>query len=105
MRLTSLNPQFLSNGGPGITRSDTGEPVPKTDGVGVMFDCPCGNLDEDHRCYVPFENPIGPGPHLNEKGWKRTGETFEVLTLTPSILRIGDCGWHGFITNGEVITV
>jgi hypothetical protein len=32
--------------------------------------------------------------------WQRTGETFETLTLTPSV----DCSawghWHGFITNG-----
>jgi hypothetical protein len=51
---------------------------------------------------VPFANPIGPGPHVNEKGWRRTGDTFDTLTLTPSILRIGGCGWHGFVTNGEV---
>jgi len=33
--------------------------------------------------------------------------TFETLTLTPSILRTpekGGCGWHGFVTNGEIIT-
>lgn len=37
---------------------------------------------------------------------KRVGDTFDILTLTPSILRIKpSCGWHGFITNGEVITV
>jgi hypothetical protein len=108
MKLTELKPVFLSTGGPGITRSDTGEPVPKTEGVGVAFDCPCGNNDEQHRCYVPFANPIGPGPHTPsaaERGWQRTGETFETLTLTPSIQRIGDCRWHGFITNGEVRTV
>lgn len=105
MKLTELNPVFPFNGGEGITRCDTGAPVPRTEGVGVIFDCPCGNDDEAHRCYVPFSNPIGPGPHVPDKGWQRTGETFETLTLTPSILRIGECAWHGFITNGEVITV
>ncbi len=37
--------------------------------------------------------------------WQRTGETFDTLTLTPSIhsrKEKGGCGWHGFITNGEV---
>jgi hypothetical protein len=95
MRLVDLNPKFLSTGGPGHTHSDTGEPVPETAGVGVVFDCPCGNEDEDHRCYVPFANPIGPGPHVPsaaERGWQRTGDTFETLTLTPSILRVGGCG-------------
>lgn len=32
-----------------------------------------------------------------------TGSDYSDLTLTPSIL-LG-CGWHGFITSGEVITV
>lgn len=105
MRLADLNPVFPINGGEGVTRSDTGEPVPRTEGVGVIFDCPCGNKDDRHRCYVTFANPIGPGPHVHEKGWQRTGDTFDTLTLTPSILRIGDCGWHGYITNGEIITV
>lgn len=104
MKLSDLNPVFLQSGGPGITCSDTGEPVPVTLGVGVMFDCPCGNHDEEHRCYVPFSNPIGSGSYINEKGWQRTGDTLDTLTLMPSILRIGDCGWHGFITNGEVRT-
>lgn len=106
MRLTDLNPVFLSTGGSGVTRSDTGEPIPETKGVGVVFDCPCGNHDEEHRCYVPFANPIGPGPHENERGWRRTGDTFDTLTLTPSILRYrGLCDWHGYITNGDVLTV
>lgn len=108
MKLVELNPMFVATGGPGVTSSATGEPVPKTEGVGVLFDCPCGNHAEDHRCYVPFSNPIGPGPYTGPKGWERTGETFETLTLSPSILRRADwggCGWHGFIRNGEVITV
>lgn len=35
--------------------------------------------------------------------WERTGDTFDTLTLKPSIQRVGGCAWHGFITNGEVI--
>lgn len=101
MKLSDLKPVFLQTGGSGVWDAD-GNPIPVTLGVGVVFDCPCGNHDEDHRCYVPFKNPIGPGPYVNEKGWQRTGDTFETLTLTPSVLRIGGCGWHGFITDGEV---
>lgn len=105
MRLTDLNPQFLNSGGEGISQAD-GSPAPLRTGVGVDFDCPCGNHDDGHRCYVPFANPLDGGPGLHgERGWQRTGETFEALTLTPSILRVrgrGGCGWHGFITNGEV---
>lgn len=94
MRLVELNPKFLAC--PGAER---------TEGMGVDLDCPCGARDEHHRLYVPFENPIGPGPKGSQWGWHRTGDTFETLTLTPSIYRKYDCGWHGFITNGEVITV
>lgn len=82
------------------------EPAPRREGVGVEFDCPCGNHDDGHRCFVPFANPLDGGHSLyHDRGWQRTGETFETLTLTPSIFRrrdLGGCGWHGFITNGVV---
>jgi hypothetical protein len=39
--------------------------------------------------------------HIGAVLWQRTGETFETLTLAPSI----DCSkwghWHGLITNGD----
>jgi len=102
MKLVDLNPRWVGAGGPGITDA-AGNPVAERTGVGISFDCPCGYCGT--RCYVPFENPvdgqaplIGPGPL-----WRRTGEGFDTLTLVPSILRIGGCGWHGFITNGDVI--
>ncbi len=106
MKLTDLHPQFLVAGGEGISNAD-GSPAPERTGVGVLCDCPCGNTDEDHRLFVPFANPIDGGLPVHtgkNNGWSRTGETFETLTLTPSIQRVGGCGWHGFITNGEIIT-
>lgn len=134
MRLVDLHPQFLGSGGEGVYRQTgrpcpacgaynpsacevchgTGreyEPAPRREGVGVVFDCPCGNHDEGHQCYVPFANPLDGGPPTDPRGWQgsggwlRTGDTFETLTLTPSIFRrveLGGCGWHGFITHGEV---
>lgn len=106
MRLTELNPKFLASFDAGGS---------KTLGMGVSFACPCGRHEDAHRLYVPFANPIGPGPLasvVDQRGWTRSGETFETLTLTPSILRVEKreedgigCGWHGFITNGEVRTV
>lgn len=128
MRLTDLNPRFMNAGGEGVYRrtdrlcracngENAGacepchgsgfeyEPAPERHGVGVIFQCPCGNRSESHECYVPFANPLdGKGPY-EPKGWQRTGDTFETLTLTPSIFRRtdwGGCGWHGFITHGEV---
>ncbi len=106
MKLLDLNPSFIGSGGEGVSDKD-GNPVPERHGIGVVFDCPCGC---DSRCFVPFSNPLdGNPPHPSySTAWARTGETFEVLTLTPSILRVkdrGGCGWHGFITAGEIITV
>lgn len=103
MRLSDLNPRWCGAGGENISDKD-GNPVPARHGVGMTFDCPCGC---GTRGYIPFVQPLDGGPPLEGDAprWSRTGETFETLTLTPSILRRrehGGCGWHGFITNGEV---
>ena len=34
--------------------------------------------------------------------WQVSGTGFDDLTVTPSILVLTGCGYHGFITNGEV---
>lgn len=103
MKLVDLNPVFLDAGGEGIMTADR-KPVERRVGVGIDFDCPCGECGI--RCYIPFENPLdgSEAPSSGPK-WERTGDTFETLTLKPSILRTrdkGGCGWHGFVTNGEV---
>lgn len=103
MKLTDLNPAFVGSGGAGISNKDG--PVPERQGVGLAFDCPCGC---GTRAYVSFTNPMDgkPPPHRAraEPRWDRTGDTFETLTLSPSILRSGpdSCGWHGYITNGAI---
>lgn len=130
MRLVDLNPRFIGAGGDGVyqngapcphctprpdgTRTDCTAcdglsyelvPAPERFGVGIMLTCPCGNPDEDHELYVPFANPLDGGPAMDPRhGWQRTGDTFDTLTLTPSILRVRPygCGWHGFITAGNV---
>jgi hypothetical protein len=92
-------------------------PMPARHGVGVSFLCTCptctaqrtGNPDEDFylRVFVSLANPLDGGPsHDPRPGaqWRRTGDTFEALTLRPSILRTSACGWHGFVTEGEVLT-
>lgn len=102
MKLLDLNPEWSGCGGEGVTNAD-GSPVPRRERVAVLLDCPCGCA---HRLHVPFANPPdGLGPIYQDYGWQRTGETFEDLTLTPSIQREfpARC-WHGFITNGEVLT-
>lgn len=107
MRLVDLRPVFASHGGSGIYDAVTGDPIPETLGIAILFDCPCGDAAEEHRCLIPFVNPIGPGPYIpqDDHGWQRTGDTFETLTLTPSIQRRDGCRWHGCIMNGSVVTV
>lgn len=102
-KLITLHPQWVGAGGEGITDSQ-GNPVLERFGIGIDFDCPCGCQSP---CYVPFSNPLDGGSPLNDghHTWQRTGETFETLTLTPSIQRIAGCDnkWHGFIRDGEII--
>jgi hypothetical protein len=107
VKLAELNPTFLGSGGEGVYTTDptTGQnvPAPKRVGVGVQCDCPCGC---ESPLSVPFKVALDgqPTPH-GERGWDREGDTFETLTLSPSILRPKPpgCGWHGWIKNGEVI--
>lgn len=102
VKLTNLNPSFIGIGGEGISDKD-GNPIPRREGVGLVFDCPCCGAGG----YVPFANPLDGGPPVSNMTWQRTGDTFDTLTLTPSIRRHsgGGCkGWHGFITNGEAIS-
>lgn len=90
---------------------------PNRPGIGVVFDCPgpcCdgkpspGKHDPEEgkpkkeRLHVPFANPTdgqpaSPGRTL----WQRTGDTFDSLTLTPSVDASAFGHWHGFVTNGE----
>lgn len=104
MKLTDLNPSFLGAGGEGITRN--GEPVPRREGVMLWCDCPCGT--PECAIAVHFANPLDGGPPISDHHWMREGDTFETLTLRPSIFKNpakGGCGWHGFLTNGEMVSV
>lgn len=91
--------------------------------VGLKFLCPC------HSCHgwnitlaIRFVNPIGGGPpsvdragligNNDGKRWTRSGDTFETLTISPSIDATLDAAgnplppnrkhWHGMIANGHV---
>lgn len=37
--------------------------------------------------------------------WQVSGTGLENLSTQPSIQLIGGCAWHGYITNGETLTV
>lgn len=68
MRLTDLHPGWVNAGGEGISNADDSPAILRI-GVGVIFDCPCGNTDESHQLYVPFANPID-GSASEERGWQ-----------------------------------
>ena len=106
VKLTDLHPEWVGAGGPGIYNAD-GTPSTPRHGIGMMFDCPKGCLN-DHfedgreRHFVQFSNPLDGGPSFEpeEPMWTRAGDTFETLCLSPSIHSDpakGGCGWHGYI--------
>ena len=111
MRLVELNPKWVEHGGEGVSDKN-GNPIPRREGIGIIFDCPCGC---GQALYVDLANPRdGKGPERDDGHvWQNTwGEIrderdyFETLTLHPSILRSkdhGGCGWHGWVRNGEIV--
>jgi len=89
--------------------------------IGVSFLCPhcqpkacptCGHLPEHKRLAVSFYPPIDPDniaatfgvpvPAPVNGHQRLSGDTFDTLTLTPSIGFESIGHWHGYITNGEV---
>ncbi|EKD22712.1 MAG: hypothetical protein ACD_84C00001G0004 [uncultured bacterium] len=86
------------------------------DAQGVYFLCPKCFIKNNgpkgtHICEVTFRNKgvlDNQGTH-NTNGipvrWNVTGNDFNDITTTPSVLIQSGCGWHGFITNGEVTII
>ncbi len=107
MRLIDLQPRWVTLHGWAATSQFI---------VGITFLCPhCKNT----RLGVGFYPPIDRDnvalsfmtPWIKEHTpvkpvWDRAGDTFETLTLSPSINADGQVGvighWHGLIQNGEV---
>ena len=105
MRLIELSPRWFT----------FQQPAPEDAGkhwyIGLTFECPHCRKE---RLAIQFEPEIDEGfgwkfrhwdsyielrkQHL----WHRDGETFDTLTLTPSIDGSGAGHWHGWIRNGEV---
>jgi hypothetical protein len=69
-------------------------------GEGIALACPkCG---PEHTLAAYFSNPLDGGVAApSSSHWKRTGETFDDLTIEPSI-QYPHCGFHGWIENGLV---
>jgi hypothetical protein len=84
VRLTDLDPRW---------GSETGR-----HGQFVDFLCPCGCGE---MLCIPLANPLdGGAPFASKVLWRREGDTFDTLTLSPSIDSPGH--WHGWVKRGEV---
>ena len=109
MNLTALNPHFLK-----ISRSqdNTGiywDRVPTlAEADGIIFSCPkckdklnAAGIHMDHSltAWKPGTDPGIPG----RARWHMTGTGYTDLTLTPSIMIVGGCSWHGYVTNGMIV--
>lgn len=81
--------------------------------VGLRFDCPhCRETKakDPARIFVELEPPMSADAPRPSKPWQRTGDTFETLTLSPSIdfkhpksWTDGEMvGWHGFVVDGKI---
>jgi hypothetical protein len=82
--------------------------------VGITFDCPCSavimltghphNVKCPRRIFVFFDKPLdGGAPIPGERLWQRSGgDSFETMTLAPSIDASGEGHWHGWVRDGEV---
>jgi len=108
MKLTELKPRW-------ITLQNWRSP--DLFAIGLSFICPhCSAELNEHgkirrrRLAVSFWPPVDPHDWMNRmaiplprppKAHDRTGDTFDTLTLTPSIGFESIGHWHGFITNGE----
>jgi hypothetical protein len=103
MRLVDLDPEFLVNAsadGQRFRRSTDGRSA-----QGIIFRCPTPGHGE--CVLVWFARPLDGSPpagpeHTPAPRWQHSGETFDALTLSPSVNVIGD--WHGWIRAGEVTT-
>lgn len=106
MRLVDLEPEFLK-----ITDEGHRTDATMAEADGLMLLCP--------KCFQKNSGPVGThrivcwrphvplAPHLTGPGrWQMHGSGFHDLTLTASsnsILLLGGCNAHFFITNGEII--
>ncbi len=112
MKLTDLDPKWFDVGGNNSNK----------DGLSFLCPCPKCQIGSPVRLAVQFANPIGDYPAIEMTAkernrhvlelktfdvppgtmWRREGETFETISLSPSVDASQAGHWHGNITNGEV---
>lgn len=93
-RLVDLNPKWVEVHG-------TGEVY------GIRYNCPCRSAacEMGGWSVVPTKSNFLGKPSSADavaRGWDITGDSFENITLAPSIHHVGH--WHGFLTNGVLVS-
>lgn len=107
MKLTELDPHWITFGS-----HPQPEDVAKRFYVGIRFDCPHCRTQRLAVMFTPIIDDNVAWKYSTWDGyqqmlatdnkWQRTGDTFDILTLKPSINTEFHGHWHGFIENGEV---
>lgn len=106
MRLTELDPRWmvLRDGGDAVGLTFRCPHCPPgergaTTYLGVMF---AQTVDRDQLNVDEKEWPTYMATHPDAKFWTRTGDTFDTLTLSPSVDVSQHGHWHGFVSQGDV---
>ena len=94
MRLSELEPTFRRWAPNGLGKANA-----IADAQGILFLCPACLNKDGHSLLVWFDERGVPAEALPAPRWKVTGNSFEDLSLTPSVN--AGC-WHGFVTNGQI---
>lgn len=112
MKLIELEPRWCSDSHPESADKKQGVtflcPHCRARRLGVFFDTPiCSSSPVDIVAFHKERLRVDAHPfddiHVGGVLWHRvSGETFDTLTLTPSIDASAFGCWHGHITNGEI---
>ena len=97
MKLKDFDATFVGHASEGRFRHG----VPFDEAQGIFFECP--RCPSGHGVLVWFDGRDVPAAMTPTPRWKMSGTGLDDLTLQPSILLAQPCGWHGFITNGEIV--
>lgn len=99
MRLIELDPRWACDAD--IVIGGSQRHYDNRKGMAISFECPhCRQC----RLAVWFANPIDGLPPTDDAKhlWTRVGESFEGLTLSPSVDASEFGHWHGYIKDGEI---
>lgn len=103
MKLTDLDPRWAADGD--IVIGGISQHFESRHGMAVSFQCPCcAGTERATRLAVWFANPVDGLPPTDDAShlWQRQGESFDNLTLSPSVDASQYGHWHGFISAGEI---